>query len=519
MNRNDMMAALHETQRPWDFLVIGGGSTGLGTAVEAASRGYRTLLVEQSDFAKGTSSRSTKLIHGGVRYLQQGDVGLVLEALRERDRLCRNAPHLVHPLGFVVPAYRSWEKPLYWAGLKLYDLLARSRVLGTTRALSAAATLELVPTLTAGGLRGGVLYFDAQFDDARLAVNLAETLVENGGVALNYMQGVSLIKDNGKVRGICARDLESGAEHELRARVVVNATGVFADAVRRMDNPAADDLVRPSQGIHLVLDKKFLPGATALMVPRTDDGRVLFAIPWHNVVLLGTTDTAVGEAALEPRPLEEEIHFLLEHAARYFAQPPQRSDVLSAFAGLRPLVQQSKEERTASISRDHELVISRSGLVTITGGKWTTYRKMGEDVVDQASRCAGMRVRPSMTRRLHIHGWHDAAEREGPLAVYGSDASRLRELIAERPEWSAPLHPDLPYQCGEVVWAVRYEMARTVEDVLARRTRALFLKARASMEAAAKAAGLMASELGQDASWEQRQVESFHKVAEGYVLK
>jgi glycerol-3-phosphate dehydrogenase len=518
MKRDDMLAALDD-KRPWDFLIIGGGATGLGTAVEAASRGYRTLLLEQSDFAKGTSSRSTKLIHGGVRYLQQGDVGLVLEALRERDLLCRNAPHLVHPLAFLVPAYQSWERPFYWAGLKLYDLLARSRVLGTTRALSAAAARELVPTLTPGGLRGGVLYYDAQFDDARLAVNLAAMLVENGGAGLNYVQVTSLMKANGRVQGVMARDVESGQEREIQARAVVNATGVFADAVRRMDNPAAQDLVRPSQGIHLVLDKSFLPGATALMVPRTDDGRVLFAIPWHNVVLLGTTDTEVGEVALEPRPLEQEIEFLLDHAARYLTCAPRRSDVRSVFAGLRPLVQKSKEERTAAISRDHELLIARSGLVTITGGKWTTYRKMGEDVVDQAARAAGLRKRPSMTQRLHIHGWQDPLESEGPFAVYGSDAARVRALVAERPEWSRPLHRDLPYRSGEVVWAVRYEMARTVEDVLARRTRALFLNARAGMEAAPDAAHLMAQEMGKDAAWEQEQVDSFRQVAESYVLK
>ncbi len=519
MKRDDMLAALGDTQRPWDFLIIGGGSTGLGTAVEAASRGYRTLLLEQSDFAKGTSSRSTKLIHGGVRYLEQGDVGLVLEALRERDLLCRNAPHLVHALGFMVPAYRAWEKPFYWMGLKLYDLLARSRILGTTRALSPEAALKLLPTLQASGLRGGVLYYDAQFDDARMAVNLAETLVENGGAALNYMPVTSLVKTNGRVQGVRARDAESGEERELQARIVVNATGVFTDAVRRMDNPAAQDLVRPSQGIHLVLDQSFLPGSTALMVPRTDDGRVLFAIPWHGAVLLGTTDTEVREIALEPRPLEQEVDFLLRHAARYLTRAPQRGDVRSVFAGLRPLVQKSKEESTAAISRDHELLISRSGLVTITGGKWTTYRKMGEDVVTQATRAAGMRVRPSMTRRLHIHGWLDTPERQDGLAVYGSDAPRLRALMAGRPEWGRPLHLDLPYLSGEVVWAVRYEMARTVEDVLARRTRALFLNARASIEATTAVAGLMAPELGKDAAWEQEQVQAFRQVAEGYVLR
>ncbi len=519
MKRDDMLAALGDSQRPWDFLIIGGGSTGLGTAVEAASRGYRTLLLEQSDFAKGTSSRSTKLIHGGVRYLEQGDVGLVLEALRERDLLRRNAPHLVRALGFVVPAYRAWEKPYYWMGLKLYDVLAHSRILGATRALAPEEALELLPTLQAGGLRGGVLYFDAQFDDARMAVNLAKTLVENGGAALNYMQVTALVKSNGRVQGVRARDVESGEERELRARIVVNATGVFTDAVRRLDNPAAQDLVRPSQGIHLALEASFLPGSTALMVPRTDDGRVLFAIPWHGAVLLGTTDTEVSEISLEPRPLEQEIDFLLDHAGRYLTRAPQRNDVRSVFAGLRPLVQKSRGESTATVSRDHALLISRSGLVTITGGKWTTYRKMGEDVVTQATVAAGMRVRPSMTRRLHIHGWLDKPEREDHLAVYGSDAPRLRALIAERPEWSRPLHACLPCLCGEVVWAARYEMARTVEDVLARRTRALFLHARASIEAAAAVAALMAAELGRDADWEQKQVESFRQVAEGYALK
>jgi len=518
MNREDMLAAL-EDKRPWDFLVIGGGATGLGTALEAVSRGYRTLLVEQSDFAKGTSSRSTKLIHGGVRYLQQGDIGLVLEALRERDILCRNAPHLVHPLPLIVPAYHIWECPFYWIGLKLYDLLARSRMLGTTRALSAREARERIPTLKPEGLRGGILYYDAQFDDARLAVNLAGTLMENGGTVLNYMPVTSLIQSNGHVAGIVARDAESGKEYELLGRIVVNATGVFADSLRRMDNPSAEDMIRPSQGIHLVLDKSFLPGETALMVPRTDDGRVLFAIPWHNVVLLGTTDTEVAEIPLEPRPLDAEIDFILDHAARYLIRPPQRGDVLCAFAGLRPLVQKSKGEPTSAISRDHELLISRSGLVTITGGKWTTYRKMGEDVVTQATRAMGLLVRPSMTERLHIHGWQGGDKCADGLAMYGSDAPRVRALISERPAWSKPLHLALPYLCGEVIWATRYEMARTVEDVLARRTRALFLNARAAIEAAPLAASLMGQELGRDAVWEGQQVESFRQLAAGYVLQ
>ena len=515
--RETLLARLDDPE-PWDFLVVGGGATGLGTAVEAASRGYRTLLVEQHDFAKGTSSRSTKLIHGGVRYLQQGNVALVLEALHERGLLLRNAPHLVHNLSFVVPAYDWWEGPFYGVGLKLYDVLAGRMGLGPSRFLSREETLEIIPTLEPAGLRGGVMYHDGQFDDARLAITLMRTLLDLGGVALSYMPVVSLLKESGLVRGAVVRDAETGTEREVHARVVVNATGVFADDVRRMDEPESEPILAPSQGIHVVLDRSFQPGDSAILVPHTDDGRVLFAVPWHGRVIVGTTDTPSPEHSLEPRALPEEIDFLLTHAARYLTRDPSPVDVLSCFAGLRPLVRGGEGMKTAALSRDHTLLISASGLVTITGGKWTTYRRMGEDTVSQAAVLAGLPEFPSGTAELRLHGWSAEVEPTMDWAVYGSDAVALARLAEERPEWREPLHPRLPYRLCEVIWAARHEMARTVEDVLARRTRALLLDARASAEAAPEVARLMAGELGKDAEWEKRQVKDYRTLARAYWL-
>ena len=529
MDRDALLARLDAATAPWDVLVVGGGATGLGTAVEAASRGYSTLLVEQSDFAKGTSSRSTKLVHGGVRYLQQGNVGLVHEALRERGLLLNNAPHLVANLSFVVPAYDWWEGPFYGAGLKLYDLLAGRLGLGPSERLSRAETLALIPTVEPAGLRGGVIYHDAQFDDARLALTLARTLEDLGGVPLNYSRVVSLLTAGGTVAGAVVRDEESGVTREIRARAVVNATGVFADALRRLDDPAALPLLAPSQGVHLVLDRGFLPGASAIMVPHTADGRVLFAVPWHDRVVVGTTDTPVTPGPtgpdLEPRPLSEEIDFLLAHARRYLTRDPEPADVLSVFAGLRPLVRGTASgdpmkplrptRRTASLARDHSLTVSPSGLVTIVGGKWTTYRRMGEDTVDQAAHVGNLPERPSATEGLHLNAWSEAGPE--PLGVYGAEAADLTALAAATPELGEPLHPRLPYLASQVVWAVRHEQARTVDDVLARRTRALLLDARASIEAAPRVAALMASELGRDVVWEREQVAAYGEIARGYL--
>jgi glycerol-3-phosphate dehydrogenase len=515
--RASLLARLDDRE-PWDFLVVGGGATGLGTAVEAASRGYRTLLVERHDFAKGTSSRSTKLIHGGVRYLQQGNVSLVLEALHERGLLLRNAPHLVHNLSFVVPNYDWWEGPFYGVGLKLYDMLAGKMGLGPSRFLSREETLELIPTLEPEGLRGGVIYHDGQFDDARLAITLLRTLLDLGAAALNYMPVVALLKEGGLVRGAVIRDAETGAEREVHAKVVVNATGVFSDDLRRLDEPGCEPILAPSQGVHLVLDRSFQPGASAILVPHTDDGRVLFAVPWHDRVIVGTTDTPVDESAPEPRALPHEVEFLLTHAARYLTRDPAPGDVLACFAGLRPLVRSGEASRTAALARDHTLLISPSGLVTITGGKWTTYRRMGEDAVSQAAVLAGLPEVPSGTAELRLHGWSAEVEPTADQAVYGADAAALARLSEERPEWKEPLHSRLPYRACEVVWAARHEMARTVEDVLARRTRALLLDARASAEAAPTVARLMAAELGKDAEWAAAQVEAYRELARGYWL-
>ncbi len=525
MNREAMLARLADpAAQPWDLLIVGGGATGLGAAVEAASRGYRAALVEAADFAKGTSSRSTKLVHGGVRYLQRGDVSLVLEALRERGRLLRNAPHLVRELAFLLPRYGWWEGPVYGAGLKLYDLLAGRLGLAPSRSLSREEALERVPTLEPRDLRGAIVYHDAQFDDARLAVALVRTFVDHGGVAVNYAPVVDLLKDGGGlVRGVVVRDAESRQGIEVRARAVVNATGVFADGLRRMDDPGLPPLVAPSQGIHLVLDRRFQPGEEAILIPHTDDGRVLFAVPWRGRIVLGTTDTPVDGPSLEPRALPEEVDFLLSHAARYLTRDPRPEDVLSCFAGLRPLVRgnvrnEKDAARTAALSRDHTLLVSPSGLITITGGKWTTYRKMGEDAVSQAALVAGLAERPSRTAGLRLHGWVREPDPQALWADYGADAPALARLAAERPGWGERLHPNLPYRVCEVVWAARHEMARTVEDVLARRTRALLLDARASAEIAPAVAALLAAELGRSEAWRREQVAAYRELARGYWL-
>ncbi len=520
MNRQTMLERARSADEPWDLVVVGGGATGVGVAIDAASRGYGVVLLEQSDFGKGTSSRSTKLIHGGVRYLQQGNIPLVMEALKERGLLRRNAPHLVFDLPFVVPNYAWWEAPFYGIGMKVYDALAGKYGFGPSRLLSTEETVQRLPTIETGGLRGGVIYHDGQFDDARLLIHMAMTVEDHGGVLVNYARVDGLEKDaDGFITGVRATDLERGEAFTLPSRLVVNATGVFSDELRAIDDEAAVPMIQPSQGVHIVLDKSFLPGESAIMVPHTDDGRILFAIPWHDRVIVGTTDTPVDSVSLEPRPFDEEIEFLLEHTARYLTRDPEPEDVLSVFVGLRPLVATGAGEGdTAHISREHTITVSRSGLLTIAGGKWTTYRKMAEDVVDAAVPLAGLEPRECVTRSLPIHGSALDFERWGPLAVYGSDAPAVDELIRSEPELAEALHPRLPVRCGEVVWAVRHEMARTVDDVLARRTRSLLLDARAASEAAPRVARIMAGEMERDEPWIQDQVSSFQTLAAGYLL-
>ena len=512
-----MLERLEASLKDWDIIIIGGGATGLGCAVESASRGYRTLLLEAGDFARGTSSRSTKLVHGGVRYLQQGNVSLVLEALKERGRLLANAPHLVHDLPFVVPNYDWWEAPFYGVGLRVYDLLAGKLGFGASRNLSKSETLERLPTIETKGLRGGAIYYDGQFDDARLAIHLAATAASLGATVLNYVSAIALTKSGDVITGVVARDEETGAELELNGRVVINATGPFTDAIRKLDEPETTAIIRPSQGVHIVLERAFLPGDSAIMVPHTDDGRVLFAIPWYERIVVGTTDTPLDTVSYEPCPLEEEIEFLLKHTARYLTKDPTRDDILSMFAGIRPLVGTSPDGNTAEISRDHTLHISRSGLVTIAGGKWTTYRMMAEDTIDQAATMAALEDKPSVTKTLRLHGYHQDAAQFGELERYGADAPLVRDLIRDDARYGELLHPDANVKAGEVVWATRMEMARTVEDFLSRRTRSLLLGARTAIAMAPRVAALMAEELGRDDAWAQAQVKAFEKLAEGYL--
>lgn len=516
-DRNKFIARIEE-QANWDVIIIGGGATGLGTAVDAASRGYKTLLLEQSDFAKGTSSRSTKLVHGGVRYLAQGDVALVYEALHERGLLLKNAPHLVKDQEFIIPCYSWFSKIKYLIGLKLYDLLAGESGFKGSSLLSANKVLGAIPGLKRGALKGGVSYSDGQFDDARLALNLAQTASEYGGVLLNYMKVTGLTKNNGVVDGVSVTDMESGKAHQLQAKVVVNATGVFVDDILKMDTPASRPIVRPSQGAHIVLDQSFLQGDSALMIPKTSDGRVLFAVPWHGKVLVGTTDTPLDEHSLEPRPLENEIEFILETAGNYLAKKPTRMDVLSAFAGLRPLAAPQKNTNsTKEISRSHKLIISQSGLITITGGKWTTYRKMAMDVVDRAIALGKLKKEKCITADVKIHGYTPKMQ-IGPLALYGADAAGIQELMKVEPELRIQVHQEYSYVKAEVVWMVRNEMARNVEDVISRRMRLLFLDAKAALKIAPAVAGIMANELGRDDEWIDAQISSFTSLVKQYLL-
>jgi glycerol-3-phosphate dehydrogenase len=520
VNRDELLARAERHSGPWDFIVIGGGATGAGVAVDAASRGFSVLLLEQGDFGKGTSSRSTKLVHGGVRYLEQGNISLVMEALKERGLLRQNAPHLVGNLPFVVPSYDWWEAPFYGLGLKIYNLLAGKYGFGQSSILSREETLERLPTIRTEGLRGGVVYYDGQFDDARLLINLMQTAVERGAVALNYLQVGALTKrGDGTVGGVVARDLETGRELTAHGNVIINATGPFSDSVRRLADPDARALIAPSQGIHLVFDRSFLPGDSAIMVPHTRDGRVMFAIPWHDHTVVGTTDTPIPEPALEPVALDSEIAFILETAALYLHKAPTRADVLSVFAGIRPLVRGDDSRITAALSRDHTIHIDPSGLFTTAGGKWTTYRHMAEDTVNQALDFGRLPERPCTTGDLKIHGFHQSAEEFGALSVYGSDAPALQDLARADASLAERLDPALPVIGAQVVWAARTEMARSVEDVLARRCRVLFLDAAAAVRMAPAVASVMARELGRDEEWQRGQVAAFTTLARQYMVR
>lgn len=493
MNREQMIQSI-ETTSEWDLCIIGGGATGLGTALDAASRGLRTILFEQYDLAKGTSSRSTKLVHGGVRYLQQGNIKLVMEALKERGLLLRNAPHIVHNQKFIVPNYKWWEKPLYGIGLKIYDKMAGKLGLGPSQFLSKEETMQLAPTLDPEDLRGGVLYHDGQFDDARLAISIAQTAVEYGATILNYFPVNGLLKMNKKICGVWVKDVFTNKEYEIRSKIVINATGVFTDSIMKMDDAKHENIISPSQGIHLVVDKDFLPGDTAIMIPKTDDGRVLFAVPWHNKIVLGTTDTAVENVSAEPIPQQQEIEFILQHIGRYLTKDPQLKDVRSMFAGLRPLVK-AKGKRTAAISREHFINIADSGLITITGGKWTTYRKMSEDVVDLAIKEFKISSDPCITKDLKLVG-HDKTMPSVEISNLDNEAIAV---VIKR--------------------AIQEEWCMTVEDLLSRRTRQLLLDAKTAINKAPLVASLMAKEMNKDDNWINQQINNFKAISINYLPK
>ncbi len=516
VRREDLVAQL---AGEFDVLIIGGGATGLGTAVDAVTRGYRTALVESADFAKSTSSRSTKLVHGGVRYLEKGDVGLVREALHERSNLRRNAPHLVDALGFILPLYRWYEGPYYFAGLKAYDLLAGASNFPASSYLGRAATLDHTPDLRQSGLLGSIRYFDGQFDDARLAIALARTALDHGATVVNYARALRFIKVGTRVVGAVVRDTETGAEYDVRAKVVINATGIFVDELRKLDDPAALPVLSHSRGSHVVFAREVFGGDDALLVPKTEDGRVLFAVPWHGHVVVGTTDIPVATSALDVSPTRDEVDFIIAELNKFLEYPVQRSDALAAFAGLRPLVS-GKATTTAKLSREHFIEVSASGVVTITGGKWTTYRKMAEDTVDTAVQSGGLTSAPCRTANLALHGspGETAHPSDRDYALYGRDREALIALERSDPTLKDRLDPRLPYTRAEVVFAARCELARTVDDILARRTRALFLNVEATRAVAREVATLLAAELGRDATWQANQLSDFAAIVNGDMV-
>ncbi|WP_185860876.1 glycerol-3-phosphate dehydrogenase/oxidase [Blattabacterium cuenoti] len=508
----------------WDVIIIGGGATGLGIALDSSSRGYKTLLLEQSDFSKATSSRSTKLVHGGIRYLAKGDIKLVYEALRERGFLLQNAPHLVKKQKFIIPVFNWKTAIMYWTGLKLYEWLSGSLSFGKSRFLSKNEIIKNFPEIKSKELKGGILYYDGQFDDARLAINLAQTCVKKGGILLNYFQVKSLLKKVGnKISGVVACDLETQKKYSIYSKIVINATGVFSDSISKMDESARPILIKPSQGTHIVLDKSFFSSSNAIVIPKTSDGRVLFCVPWYDHVLVGTTDTFLEKSVIEPKPLEEEIDFILETFNKYFVLHTKKSDILSAFSGLRPLFfpNNSCSTRTKDISRSHKLMISSSGLISIIGGKWTTYRKMAEDTVNKAIEIGNLNKLPSVTKNLKIYGSCSLyRSRNHYWNKYGEDEYHIKKLIEKNPLLGIPLiskdSSSYYYTEAEVIWMVRYEMARTIEDVLARRFRLLFLNAKKAIDIAPRVAALMAKELSKDKKWEKSQVSDFKKLAMRY---
>lgn len=516
MNRETQIQKLKSTS-DYDIIIIGGGATGLGCAVDASTRGYKTLLLEKYDFAKGTSSRATKLVHGGVRYLAQGNIRLVREALFERGRMLRNAPHVCKKLPFVMPSYSWFDKLFFGLGLWVYEFLSSKLSLGETKFLSKKKTQGYLPTINTKGLVGGVMYYDGQFDDSRLAVNLAQTAFENGATVINYCGVTSLLKENSRVVGVTATDEFSGETYTLNAKVVINATGVFADEVLQMDNANIAQTIAPSQGIHLVVDKHFFEGNTALMMPKTEDGRVFFVIPWHEKWILGTTDTPVKNVEWEPKALQEEIDFVIHHFNKYAAKTISKADVKSVFVGLRPLVKVENQQSTSVMPRDHAVKVLPSGLIHIIGGKWTTYRNMAQHAIDVAIEKGDLEFVKCKTKRLPIHGCTTQFE-HSHFDIYGNDAINIKELISQDSKLGEIIHKNYPYTKAEVIWFIRNEMAETVEDILARRIRLLFIDAKAAIETAPVVAQLLKTEKNRTQEWEEQQIEQFNKLAHQYLI-
>ncbi|HUX94566.1 MAG TPA: glycerol-3-phosphate dehydrogenase/oxidase [Bacteroidales bacterium] len=519
MNRIELIKNLKQKQgKIWDIIVIGGGATGLGVALDGISRGYETLLLEQADFAAATSSRSTKLVHGGVRYLAKGDLLLVIEALHERGIMLKNAPHLTSDQEFIIPLYSWFDVVKYYAGLKFYDLLSGRLSLGKSYYINKTKTLSRLPNLKEEGLRGGIVYHDGQFDDSRMAIALARECIKRGATTLNYFRVSELLKgEEGNISGVKALEMISGEEFNIYGRVVINATGVFADSISKMDDPSSRPSIRPSQGIHLVLDRSFLQSNSAIMIPKTDDGRVLFAIPWYNEVVVGTTDTPLDDISLEPVAQEKEIEFILHTAASYLKRPPEREDVLSIYAGLRPLAADpSNPGATKEVSRRHKITLSRSGLLSVVGGKWTTYRRMAEETLDRAVKAGLLEKRKCLTRNLKLTD-RNMLKDIGRLKIYGEGYDEIEKMITEDPGSGLPLHKDLPYTRAEILWICKNEMPLHLDDVLARRTRAILLNARASAEIAPDVVGIMAEKLGYDSNWQKKELESYNELINKYI--
>ena len=513
MNRNDSLNKLEKINL-WDITIIGGGASGLGIAVDASKRGYKTLLLEQYDFGKGTSSRSTKLIHGGVRYLQNGDITLVIESLKERGILKRNAPHLVRDLSFVIPSYDWWSSPFYGVGMKIYDMMAGSLGLGKSLIISKDETLKLIPNVNKKGLRGGVIYHDGQFDDSRMAISLALTANSKKTSLLNYCNVETLIKENDEIIGVEFFDQVNSKKIKVKSKVIINATGVFAEEIIRMDQPNIEKMIQPSQGVHIVIEKKFLKSKHAILIPQTSDGRVLFAVPWKEYVVVGTTDTQVKFSSEEPKALSEEIDFILKNASKYMSLKPNRSDIKSVFAGLRPLAASSKSKSTKEVSRSHKIDIAPSGLISVLGGKWTTYRKIAEDAINAAISIKKIKSKKCKTQKTKLFGYKKNVDWSDPMHVYGSLKNKVESLGKSNDNIS--LSNKFHITNNIIEWSIIHEMAITLEDVLARRTRCIFLNAEESKRIAPLVAKKMAQVLDKDDKWIEIELKKFNKLIQNY---